>query len=226
MEIALHLRGKLLLIPEASCRAPPCVLKLHYEHEEANIAKTHILIPHGGATHACNISSPAVEGVTVTLERLDKRQLVAVFALNGDVQALALPPQAPPARTDYLWQTTCCEMFIQDSAGEGYCEFNFSPSTCWAAYRFDSFRSNMRDLPLNNAPHITVESTDRQLVLTAIVNITDDALPKTLDNARMGLTAVVKQRGGMTSYWALAHPFPKPDFHHADGFIAALNQDI
>jgi hypothetical protein len=33
---------------------------------------------------------------------------------------------------------------------------------------------------------------------------------------------VIEDIGGGRSYWALAHPAGKPDFHHADGFTIEL----
>ena len=44
---------------------------------------------------------------------------------------------------------------------------------------------------------------------------------------RLGLSAVIEETDGNTSYWALAHPPGKPDFHHAAGFaydLAAAKQ--
>ena len=35
---------------------------------------------------------------------------------------------------------------------------------------------------------------------------------------RLGLSAVIEDTSGRKSYWALAHPPGKPDFHHADCF--------
>jgi len=35
---------------------------------------------------------------------------------------------------------------------------------------------------------------------------------------RLGLSALIEDQSGGMSYWALAHPPGKPDFHHADGF--------
>jgi hypothetical protein len=40
---------------------------------------------------------------------------------------------------------------------------------------------------------------------------------------RLGLSAVLEEKDGTKSYWALAHPNPdKPDFHLADCFTAKL----
>jgi hypothetical protein len=33
---------------------------------------------------------------------------------------------------------------------------------------------------------------------------------------------VIEEAGGGISYWALAHPPGRPDFHHADGFALEL----
>jgi len=35
---------------------------------------------------------------------------------------------------------------------------------------------------------------------------------------RLGLAAVIEEASGRKSYWALAHPPGKPDFHHSDCF--------
>ena len=38
----------------------------------------------------------------------------------------------------------------------------------------------------------------------------------------MGLSAVIEEQGGVKSYWALAHPDAKPDFHAPACFAATL----
>lgn len=38
----------------------------------------------------------------------------------------------------------------------------------------------------------------------------------------MGLSAVIEERDGTKSYWALAHAPGSPDFHNRDCFIATL----
>jgi hypothetical protein len=35
---------------------------------------------------------------------------------------------------------------------------------------------------------------------------------------RLGMSAVIEDKAGRMSYWALAHPPGKPDFHHRDCF--------
>ena len=45
--------------------------------------------------------------------------------------------------SDELWQHTCFEAFVRASSGSEYYEFNFSPSTQWAVYRFTDYRNGM-----------------------------------------------------------------------------------
>jgi hypothetical protein len=58
------------------------------------------------------------------------------YSVTGRIGDLRLPPVVVSARTDELWRRTCFEAFVRPSPGETYYEFNFSPSTQWAAYRF------------------------------------------------------------------------------------------
>jgi hypothetical protein len=98
----------------------------------------------------------------------------------------------------------------------GYLEFNFSPSTEWAAYRFSGYREGMAELDIP-APKITVSQTDHALQLTA-----DIALPEPA--TRLGLSAVIEEKDGTKSYWALHHPpGDRPDFHHPDCFALDLS---
>jgi len=133
----------------------------------------------------------------------------------GEIADIKLtPPAGQPARTDDLWQTTCCEAFLQADDGS-YIEFNFAPSGNWAIYRFSSYRSGMvpaLDIP---SPNITVEQGLHRLVLTASLTLPSMELDR-IDAA--GLTMVVEQVDGTKSYWALAHAPGQPDFHHAACF--------
>jgi hypothetical protein len=122
-----------------------------------------------------------------------------------------------PERCDNLWQTTCFELFVALNDG-GYAEFNFSPSTCWAAYCFDGYREGMS--PAEGVePRVSVIATEEQLAVTAQLDLSP-LLPD-LDRA-FGLSAVIEEADGGKSWWALAHPEDKPDFHHRDCFALQL----
>lgn len=130
---------------------------------------------------------------------------------------LVLPPDAPPSRTDGLWRHSCFELFVR-GAGNSYLEFNFSPSSEWAAYAFDDRREGMRDLELTRAPLVSGRRTRSSYVLRASLAAAD--LPAA--SWRGGLAAVVEERGGK-SFWALAHPGQSPDFHHPEGFQLSID---
>lgn len=116
-------------------------------------------------------------------------------------------------RVDGLWRTTCFEAFAGVSAG--YAEYNLSPSGAWAAYAFDDYRQGMSPLD-QAAPMIVTRRAADLFVLTA-----DVVLPRGVDE-RIGLSAVIETLDGVISYWALAHPSDKPDFHHPDSFVLEL----
>lgn len=130
----------------------------------------------------------------------------AEFRLDGQVPAIILPPPAGPERRDFLWQTTCFEIFWQPLGGTYYREFNLSPSGCWAAYDFDSFREGMRDAPVE-AIAIACSHDAAGLVLKASI-AADLPTP-----AQVALNAIVEHPGGGMQFWALAFPPGKPEFH-------------
>jgi hypothetical protein len=162
----------------------------------------------------------AVTALTAEALRPGPSLLRLRYRLAGDLAGVVLPPAASPERTDGLWRTTCFEAFVGTPGGEAYVELNFVPSTRWAAYAFDRYRDGMR--PADAAPSsIDASVTDDILELTAAVDLTAAGLP--LDAPwRVGLAAVIEERGGPISYWALAHPPGRPDFHHRDGFTLEL----
>ena len=161
-----------------------------------------------------------VRGIEVEVARPAPGRLALRYILVGATGDLVLPPPAETGRADGLWRHTCFEAFVGPLTGESYCEFNLAPSTEWAAYRFDGYRLGMAPADIA-APQITVKSTGDGLALTASLDLARTALPA--DAAwRLGLSAVIESVGGAISYWALAHPPGKPDFHHPDCFALEL----
>jgi hypothetical protein len=164
----------------------------------------HALIPH--PLSPCG----AVASLEAEVGREGDR-LVLRYVLTGDVGRLAIPAAASPARADGLWNHTCFEAFVA-SDGDGYLEFNFAPSTAWAAYRFDGYRQGMA--PLEGIAPPRIETTTAADTLEVQVTLAAPAAGP----LRLGLTAVIEEAGGRISYWALRHPAERPDFHHAGGF--------
>ena len=139
--------------------------------------------------------------------------LILSYVVSGRIGDLRWPPVVEPARADELWRHTCFEAFVRPSAGPAYYEFNFSPSTQWAVYRFDSYRSGIRVATEIGAPRIEVRSSATTSTLQATLELNGLSSP-----FHLGLSAVIEETNGGKSYWALAHPPGKADFHHADCF--------
>jgi hypothetical protein len=158
-----------------------------------------------------------VRSVEVAVRRGTANGLVLTFGLVGDVSQIRLPPIHPAGRADGLWQATCFEAFIHSGAGDSYLEFNFSPSSQWAAYRFDGYRLGMASLDL---PRVSVLGRRAAGSCGLIATIELDASAGLAFDRpwRMGFSAIIEEACGRKSFWALAHPPGKPDFHHPVAF--------
>lgn len=134
------------------------------------------------------------------------------FTVWGAVDRIVWPADAEPGRADDLWRHTCFEAFV--ATDDGYVEFNLSPSRQWAAYRFDGPRVGMRNAE-ETASVAPLDLARDMVALEARITIPNGA-------KRVALSAVIEAVGGSTTYWALAHPSDKPDFHHPDSFVLDL----
>lgn len=151
-----------------------------------------------------------VTAIEVEVERAGNL-LRLTYSISGDLDHVSISPERPPARTDGLWKHSCFEAFL--AAEPGYYEFNFSPSRQWAAYRFDAHREGMRDAASGD-PRIAWNA--RKGVLAATLHLSSDV------TGPLGLSAVIEDKQGHRSFWALAHPSGPPDFHHPACFAAQL----
>ena len=145
--------------------------------------------------------------------------LVLCYIVTGKMSDLRMPPVTAPTRTDELWRHTCFEAFVRASPNAAYYELNFAPSTQWAAYEFGDTRSGMRVASEISAPGFEVESREECYglrVSSALDRLPGDAI------WHLGLSAVIEETSGRKSYWALAHPAGKADFHHPDCFALEL----
>ena len=147
----------------------------------------------------------------------------APLSRRGQVGELQLPPRRPSAHTDGLWQHTCFEAFVKGGDGRAYLELNFSPSSEWAIYSFDDYRRGRTRREPAHPPEIMSERQGDDLFEVDVTVHLDGLFTEhaRTDRLRFGLTAVLEDRRGQLSYWALAHPSARPDFHHADSFVAA-----
>jgi len=164
-----------------------------------------LLIPHP------ETPSMFVDEIDVQVER-DGLLLWLRYTIGGDPSAIVWPEEAEAGRADDLWRHTCCEVFV--ATDDGYVEFNLSPSGQWASYRFDGPRAGMRHAD-EAVVVLGMDGTFDQMALEARIELPHGA-------RRLGLSCVIEQRDGGFSYWALAHPSAKSDFHHPDSFLLEL----
>lgn len=177
--------------------------------------RTAVLAPHP------DFPAPSVDGITVTVAATTAGGLRLDYRLTGDLAALRVPTAASPVEPDRLWAHTCFEVFLTRGEGLAYREYNFSPSGQWAGYGFAAYRQ--RDAAILPVPVCDWRAFPGELALT--VTLPAKALPTGDGPLRLALTTVVELADGAPgtlSYWALAHPAGKPDFHHRDGFVLAL----
>jgi hypothetical protein len=166
----------------------------------------------------------APAGLRIAVEAVRPRPsgLVLSFVLTGPIAAVRLPGPAVSARADELWRRTCFEAFLRGEEGEGYVELNFSPSTEWAAYRFSGYRIGMSGAAVR-PPRVETRASAKRYQLEAAIELDDGLGLAGSATWRLGLSAVIEDKDGHVSHWALRHPPSGPDFHHAEGFAFELS---
>jgi len=171
--------------------------------------------------HSSSLIAPT-DQLTAFIDRKSQKQCALEFLLTTKTSNIAIPPVTTPSRRDNLWHHTCFELFIRPASSTTYFEFNFSPSSHWAAYNFTDYRNGMNLLPLTNPPQTTVRHEPNQLGIKVNLDLSNVDPLKGSSDWSVGLSAIVKDTQNSKSYWALAHPPGAPDFHHADCFTARI----
>jgi hypothetical protein len=138
------------------------------------------------------------------------------YVVTGELKELSIPPIATSRRTDNLWRHTCFEVFVQTAHTEYY-EFNFAPSMAWAAFGFTGYRRG-KSLVAIPIPAIAVRSDADRYCLQASLDLEPLYLPEQ-PLWHLGASAVIEDKNGRLSYWALAHASDKPDFHRSESFV-------
>jgi hypothetical protein len=162
-----------------------------------------------------------ITALTVRVDWISVDLLVLYYRLEGDIDRVQLPAQQRSAHADGLWKRTCFEAFLRPSGGRRYFELNFSPSSEWAVYRFDDYRAGMRTIEPAQPPKILCRRREGELDADIDVHLRSLDAPAQGD-LQAAVSAVIQDTDGAASYWALAHPQGKPDFHHDVGFAAVL----
>ena len=181
-------------------------------------------------TLTCHPETPgdAVRSIAARVSRMPDGMLAVTYIFEGDLDRLRAPARRPRRSAARLWQHTCCEIFIARHDLAAYHEFNLSPSGEWAAYAFQRYRDGAPLADESNAeelnPQIAVRDSAKKLELDALIHL--DRLSPAHHAAKLSLalSAIVEEKDGLLSYWAIKHPPGKPDFHHADAFALEMEQ--
>lgn len=176
----------------------------------------HPLLPHPSCAPPSGLS------VRAGARRDDDGSLALCYRIGDPGRQVRWPAVAGTGSADGLWQHTCCELFVAGAGRPEYLEWNLSPSGQWATYRFAAYRARAVDQGQPAwPPRIECAQDGDHWILTAQVASTGwPPAPW-----QLALSVVIETRDGALSYWALAHPQARPDFHHRDGFVLSLSED-
>ncbi|MEZ6028335.1 MAG: DOMON-like domain-containing protein [Hyphomonadaceae bacterium] len=144
------------------------------------------------------------------------------YVASGRIADIIVPQPVTPHRADKLWEHTCFEVFLRRPGETGYVEFNFSPAGTWAAYRFASQRRGMSNLEEFHDMPMMADVGINSLGLGLTLDL--GALPDLAGDGpwSVGISTIIEESNGRKSFWALAHPQGKADFHHPDSFALEL----
>ncbi|MHB1015697.1 MAG: DOMON-like domain-containing protein [Desulfurivibrionaceae bacterium] len=163
---------------------------------------------------------PGQDSGTVSIEGSLKRTpktLVLSFVLQGNLDDIVLPAAAKRTRCDNLWQATCLEMFWAEEGKKNYWELNLAPTGAWNVYAFTEYRTGMHREERVGEPRIETAHTAGSFSLTAelkVGNLLTNKAP-----LRVGVSGVLQHHDSRLSYWSLAHPKDRPDFHAPQTFL-------
>ena len=158
-----------------------------------------------------------VEAVKARLERVRRDRLLLRYEIACETDCVVLPPPGPAVRADRLWETTCFELFLRAPGRPDYLEINVSPSGRWAAYDFCAYRAGMVQAAVLAPPALSLSVKPR--CIAADIEL---ALPLGEGPWRVGLCAIVEERGTGRSFWSASHGTAEPDFHHPGCFAQDL----
>jgi hypothetical protein len=154
-------------------------------------------------------------GVVVSW-RIDSAEVLALRYEISDAHGLvAWPARATtPGRREELWRNTCCELFLVDSESQRYIEWNASPTGDWMVQGFRSYRERS-DLPVIDLAPQAISTGVKPGLMILEYAVPLRAVRDTLghDSWQWRPNCVLLLNSGEMTYWAIAHPADKADFH-------------
>jgi hypothetical protein len=167
--------------------------------------------------------APKIPNISITGEISLQKNIVHLhYSLSGEIENILLPPASIiPSRKDELWKATCFEFFLAIKNQPQYWEFNMSPSGDWSVYHIDAYRRiGFREETSIQPLSFEVRKGTTEISLNGLVDLHPILQPGLI--LEFGITAIIQTKDGNETYWALAHPAPKADFHLRESFILEL----
>ncbi|HEX6270406.1 MAG TPA: DOMON-like domain-containing protein [Anaerolineales bacterium] len=168
-------------------------------------------------------NGPDVPDITIKGTITRQNNLLTIhYGLTGKLEQIILPSLClNPARRDELWKATCFELFLAAKDLPKYWEFNMSPTGDWNVYRMDAYRRiGFREETSIQLLPFQVQKDVESLVVNVAIDL--NPIIHADQILEIGITAVIQNRHGSETYWALAHPASQADFHLRESFILAL----
>jgi hypothetical protein len=119
-----------------------------------------------------------------------------------------------------LWESTCFEFFVAPLDDPRYWEFNLSPSGHWNVFRFDGYRQGMEEEP--SFESLVVATRTLPGSFHAMVDLDLGKIVSDTRTLQVAVSAVLQNKDGELSFWALTHGGSRPDFHRRDGFVIVI----
>lgn len=148
----------------------------------------------------------------------DGSRLKITYELTARLADINIPDFNPARaqRKDKLWEHTCFEVFLGSMRRQDYWEFNLSPSGDWNVYSFSGYREGMKpEIYFNALPFEVKIYSGRMLELETAIDL---KFLEDCSDITAGLSAVLEQKDGPKSYWAVCHRKDAPDFHAKEGW--------
>ena len=172
----------------------------------------------------CHPDTPctAVAALEAEVSRGPGGALLVHYYLLGEVGAVvpSLRMLSTNRRADELWLHTCFEAFVKPEGSEAYWEFNIAPTWDWQCYALSGYRTGRHPEDAIAAPSAEGRYAENGWELRthwSLAGVVPDDKPW-----QLGLSAVIEDKSGAISYWALRHAPDQPDFHHASAFALTV----
>jgi hypothetical protein len=134
--------------------------------------------------------------------------------LSGPVDQLVFDQSASPSATDNLWQKTCFEFFGQKKDSAEYLEWNFSPGGDFQRYFFNDYRDQITSASAPTLDSLTIKWSKATSFLQVEIEVDLE-----YEIEKLQICWVIQTLEQSTSYWAIKHSSPKPDFHNSKAFL-------